>query len=361
MSSRRNLSNLFDLADSDSNYEDSERGSNDDETGVVRSSHNEEEETKEGDSQVGGTLTNDPNITTPGDNLADYTALDSDGDGEGDSIYSDDDDLDWATLDADDAAPDLHFDPQLLTAVGGVDAVASGTIRKQVLDDMAVNGWTVPRIQTPWPYMDEPYEVRPDEWLGKDYPGIYDGPNGPTASALQAASTPLGAFLRFVTPQLLAKIGRESDTYFTENLDARVEAQHAKQQARKLKRPDFQVQAPEQIKTKLQKTLKISGRELCCFIGLLIARTFAPNREKFAHHWKNTDEGAIPRGGFGNFMKRDRFDHISRNLHFSSNGDDRAVTDRAWKLRPVIDVLQDTFQRSFTPPPVMAFDEAMLS
>ncbi|KAH7491414.1 uncharacterized protein KRP23_337 [Phytophthora ramorum] len=54
MSSRRNLSNLFDLADSDINYEDSERGSNDDETGVVRSSHNEEEETKEGDSQGGG-------------------------------------------------------------------------------------------------------------------------------------------------------------------------------------------------------------------------------------------------------------------------------------------------------------------
>ncbi|KAL4169053.1 hypothetical protein KRP22_009982 [Phytophthora ramorum] len=37
MSSRRNLSNLFDSADSDSNYEDSERGSNDDEAGVAHS------------------------------------------------------------------------------------------------------------------------------------------------------------------------------------------------------------------------------------------------------------------------------------------------------------------------------------
>ncbi|KAL4151243.1 hypothetical protein PRNP1_008192 [Phytophthora ramorum] len=68
MSSRRNLSNLFDSADSDSNYEDSERESNDDEAGVVRSSHNKEEETKEGDSQLGGTLTNDPSITTLGNN-----------------------------------------------------------------------------------------------------------------------------------------------------------------------------------------------------------------------------------------------------------------------------------------------------
>uniref|UniRef100_H3GHY7 Uncharacterized protein n=1 Tax=Phytophthora ramorum TaxID=164328 RepID=H3GHY7_PHYRM len=201
-----------DTNDSDSNYEDSERGSNDDEAGVVRSSHNKEEETKEGDSQLGGALTNDPSITTLGDNLAAYTALDSDGDGEGDSIYSDDDDLDWATLDVDDAhnAPDLHFDLQLLTAVGGFDQMNGSAKTIRVLMTALMG-------------------------------------------ALQAAPTPLGVFLRFATPQLLAKIGRESDTYFTENLDARVEAQHAKQQARKLKRLDFQVQAPEQIKTKLQK------------------------------------------------------------------------------------------------------------
>ncbi|EGZ12259.1 hypothetical protein PHYSODRAFT_412269, partial [Phytophthora sojae] len=131
--------------------------------------------------------------------------------------------------------------------------------------------------------------------------------------------TPLGAFLRFVTPQLLKKIAGTSNDYFEENLDARVQAQHAKQQARQQKKPGFQPQTPEQIKTNLQKTPEILGRDLCIFIGLLIARTIAPNGEKFANHWKTTDEGAIPRGCFGQYMTRDQFDHVSRNLHFSNS------------------------------------------
>uniref|UniRef100_H3H361 PiggyBac transposable element-derived protein domain-containing protein n=1 Tax=Phytophthora ramorum TaxID=164328 RepID=H3H361_PHYRM len=47
-------------------------------------------------------------------------------------------------------------------------------------------------------------------------------------------------------------------------------------------------------------------------------------------------------------------------MHFSDNAHRRAATDRAWKFRPVIETLQDTFHRNFVPPSVMAFDEAML-
>ncbi|GMF29033.1 unnamed protein product [Phytophthora fragariaefolia] len=85
-----------------------------------------------------------------------------------------------------------------------------------------------------------------------------------------------------------------------------------------------------------------------------------PNKERLANHWKTLEEGAIPRGCFGKFMTRDRFMHISRNLHVSSNHDPRAAKDRAWKLRPVIDALQNRFAAGFTPPAIMAFDEAML-
>ncbi|OWZ07717.1 hypothetical protein PHMEG_00019856 [Phytophthora megakarya] len=59
-------------------------------------------------------------------------------------------------------------------------------------------------------------------------------------------------------------------------------------------------------------------------------------------------------------MARDRFMHLSRNLHFSSNDDERAAKGRAWKLRSIIDVLQRRFASGFTPPAIMAFDEAML-
>ncbi|POM58146.1 Hypothetical protein PHPALM_37254 [Phytophthora palmivora] len=38
----------------------------------------------------------------------------------------------------------------------------------------------------------------------------------------------------------------------------------------------------------------------------------------------------------------------------------RATTDRAWKLRPVIDALQIAFHRNFIPLPVMTFDEGLL-
>uniref|UniRef100_H3H5R1 PiggyBac transposable element-derived protein domain-containing protein n=1 Tax=Phytophthora ramorum TaxID=164328 RepID=H3H5R1_PHYRM len=135
---------------------------------------------------------------------------------------------------------------------------------------------------------------------------------------------------------------------------------HGPQVAREKKHPEFKRQTTERIHTELLKMKAVTPRDLCVFVGLLIARSIAPNKEKLAHHWKATDEGAIPRGCFGQLMVRDRFMHVSRNLHFSCNDDERAAKDRAWKLRPVIDALQDRFTAGFMPPATMAFDEAML-
>ncbi|KAJ8578589.1 hypothetical protein ON010_g617 [Phytophthora cinnamomi] len=143
-------------------------------------------------------------------------------------------------------------------------------------------------------------------------------------------------------------------------MDERVEGQCAKQVARQLKHPKFKPKTKEELRRELEKYADITPRELCVFIGLLIARSIVPNKEKLAHHWRTTDEGAIPRGCFGQFLVRDRFMHLSCNLHFSSNHSVCAASDRAWKLRPVIDALQDRFSAGFIPPAVMAFDEAML-
>lgn len=51
---------------------------------------------------------------------------------------------------------------------------------------------------------------------------------------------------------------------------------------------------------------------------------------------------------------------IMRNLHFTDNTDPRSKTDRAWKVRSVVDCLQATFKRGFTTPPVLSFDEGVL-
>ncbi|POM68261.1 Hypothetical protein PHPALM_15600 [Phytophthora palmivora] len=104
----------------------------------------------------------------------------------------------------------------------------------------------------------------------------------------------------------------------------------------------------------------ILPHELGQFIGLLIARVIVPNREKLTNHWKTTDEGAISRLSFGSVLARDRFLEISRNLHFNPNDDPRAQTDRAWKIRKVVEVLQRTFVRGYVSPSHLAFDEAVL-
>jgi len=44
----------------------------------------------------------------------------------------------------------------------------------------------------------------------------------------------------------------------------------------------------------------------------------------------------------------------------SNNTDERAGTDRAWKVRPVVEKLQQTFGAGYNVPPVLAFDEAVI-
>ncbi|POM62521.1 hypothetical protein PHPALM_28318 [Phytophthora palmivora] len=256
--------------------------------------------------------------------------------------------------------PDLLFEPALLQAVGGVSQIEAGNVPTELLREMANDGWKLLSKQTPYDYLMQPYEPRPPSTMQEDYPRLYDGSYGPTSRALECSATPLGAFFYFAQPTFWEEIAVSSNDYFYEKIEERIDGQYKKQIARQKKHPEFAPKTREQIRSELNKTVDISGRELCVFIGLLVARTISPNKEKLENHWKTTDEGAIPRGCFGQFIVRDRFMHLSRNLHFSSNCDDRAKTDRACKLRPVINALQYRFQRGYIPPPAMAFDEAML-
>ncbi|KAG6945270.1 hypothetical protein JG687_00017395 [Phytophthora cactorum] len=78
--------------------------------------------------------------------------------------------------------------------------------------------------------------------------------------------------------------------------------------------PQLPKKTKRDIRTELEGTNSIQPHDLCRYIGLLLARTIAPNREKLAYHWKTTDEGRIPCGTFGSVLRRDRFMGISRNL-----------------------------------------------
>ena len=60
-------------------------------------------------------------------------------------------------------------------------------------------------------------------------------------------------------------------------------------------------------------------------------------------YWETDEMTSTPY--FNTIMSRDRFDRISRYLHFSNNEDIPAETeDRLIKLRPVIDYLTAKFK-----------------
>ena len=49
------------------------------------------------------------------------------------------------------------------------------------------------------------------------------------------------------------------------------------------------------------------------------------------------------------------------SLHFTDNKDPRAKTDRVWKVRNVVEILQRTFRKGFCgPPSIVSFDEGIL-
>ncbi|GMF20522.1 unnamed protein product [Phytophthora fragariaefolia] len=230
----------------------------------------------------------------------------------------------------------------------------------KVLKAMSTDGWSAPVTHEPYDYLQQPYVTRDDGDLQHEYPGLYSGEYGSTSRTLNVAATASGAFFYFGQPRVWEDIAEASNQYFQEKLDERAQGQYEKQVERERERPGYKKKTIEVILNELQTLSDITARELCVFVGLMITRAVAPNKEKLENHWTTTDEGGIPRVCFGKFMTRDRFMHLSRNLHFSSNDAPEASTDRAWKLRPVIDPLQARFKSEYVAPPVMAFDEAML-
>ena len=54
------------------------------------------------------------------------------------------------------------------------------------------------------------------------------------------------------------------------------------------------------------------------------------------------------------------FEQISRYLHFSDNENPRASIDKVWKIRPVLDVINATFDKGYHMGYAIAFDEGMI-
>ena len=59
-------------------------------------------------------------------------------------------------------------------------------------------------------------------------------------------------------------------------------------------------------------------------------------------------------------MSRDKFELIRSHLHFTDNEDARAKTDRYWKIRPVLDILDERFRTVYVPSQKVCIDESLL-
>ncbi len=101
---------------------------------------------------------------------------------------------------------------------------------------------------------------------------------------------------------------------------------------------------------------QIAISELKCFFGILILSGYnrLPGKKFF---W---DKGA----DMGNTlvqqsMRRDRFVQIMRFIHWADNSQ-ISDTDKLWKIRPVMTMLQKRFLENFVPTEYMNYDESMV-
>ena len=130
-------------------------------------------------------------------------------------------------------------------------------------------------------------------------------------------------------------------------------------QKRQRKRLTATPETLKQIERRLRGEPKYEVQEILHVIGLLIAGMLNHSTSRFSRHWTMTADGALPAGTFGKFMARNRCTSILRDLHFVNNEAPR-VRDKMWKLRPVVDVLQERFLSAWSLPGQFSFDEGVL-
>ena len=110
------------------------------------------------------------------------------------------------------------------------------------------------------------------------------------------------------------------------------------------------------------KTFEVSMDELRAFIGVnfVIGYHKLPNLRSY---WE-TGSLSLSVNFVANVMTRERFKEILGNLHFSNNEDvvprDHPAHDRAFKVRCLIDYLNERFLRSMKPEVEQSVDEHMI-
>ncbi|POM60676.1 hypothetical protein PHPALM_30429 [Phytophthora palmivora] len=161
-----------------------------------------------------------------------------------------------------------------------------------------------------------------------------------------------GNVLYFLPKSLWLHIATETNEYRVQCIPRDAENIRKKQLEAQAKDPRKKVQLHADIVAKLErvkpiKPYKIVHDTVQSYVGL-------------DKHWATREDGAVPRETFGRYMKRDRFRTATRYLHFSSNTASSATTDKAWKVRPVLQTIERTLRRCYRMGARPSFDEGTI-
>ena len=102
--------------------------------------------------------------------------------------------------------------------------------------------------------------------------------------------------------------------------------------------------------------------ELVKMLGLVILRSLRP-APRLVHHWKGRNshnvEGVQPPDNFGAILSYKRFNQIWRFIRFH-DPENFDAEDRGYRMRRIIDTMNERFQLGMTIGSFISFDEAMI-
>ena len=111
--------------------------------------------------------------------------------------------------------------------------------------------------------------------------------------------------------------------------------------------------------SRVHKWRDTTADEMKAFVGLLMAMGI-DDRPTYSSYWSQD----VVFGGmfWGSVMPRDRFLLLLKFMHFVNN-DDQAIAgnrDKLYKIRPMIDLLNDKFQTLYSPQKDICVDETLV-
>ena len=175
----------------------------------------------------------------------------------------------------------------------------------------------------------------PQSSVAHTYTGGPRGKKDNEASHINDGSSPLSVFLLYFA-EIITLLVVETNRYYQDYIDGLDDGPSPE--------PD------------------VTEAEMFVFLALTIQMGHVV-RDKLSDYWSTLDQVYTP--FYGAMMKRDRYLHILRYLHFTDNRNEPDRTDenfdRLWKIRDLSEILNSTFSKFYNPSENLAVDEVIVS